>query len=239
MNGIREMRWLMAGALVLVGALQPLSAGAAAARDGGAADPRLQAMVQRLSLERNQLQQQLRTAEAELSERDGELDEAKAGARKLTGELAGTNRELQAERLRSEALAAQNVELRERLTTLGDRFRSLAETLQAAEQTNDVLTSASQDYAERVAVCETNNENLYTIVGEIADQYGKRGLFRSLREREPFLRLKRTQVENMLEEYRALADDMRLKYDLDGTAAAAAAAATPTSNCSHSETDVS
>lgn len=204
---------LVMGCFCLTAVMSAVNGWAATARgESGAVDSQARMMLQRLTQENAKLKEDVRaktaeldTLESELAESQGLVDDNSAKAKQLSGQLV---RETQ----RSAALADQNELLRERLGELSNRFKSLAETLRVSEERGATLQSLSQDFEVRVAMCESNNENLYTVVQELADRYERRGFFRAIREREPFLQLKRAEVENLMTEYRQIAEDMRLKF---------------------------
>ena len=200
---------------ILCGLLLPSLALGAAARAPaqGQADARLQMLVQQLTAEKTALNAEKSRLQKELDELKDEVDKLKKGSAKTNKSLKATKTTLAVAEQRSEALENQNGELRRRFDLLADRFRELQETLATVESQRNEMTSMAADYDERVVVCERNNENLYTIVNELTDAYASKGFLRSLREREPFLKLKRTQVQNMLDEYQYLAEEMRLNYE--------------------------
>jgi len=209
------MSRLLTLAVLIVFAWSPLANGASAREASGGADARLQSLVQQLTMERASLQAE----KGRLAEENESLETM---VKKLEGELADERNarkqadgELGAEKARSGAYEQQNEQLRDRLQELADRYRELAEVLAKIESQRDDLVALAQDYDARVVVCERNNEDLYTIVNELIAAYQDKGVFRTLMEKEPFTQLKRVQVENMMDEYRYLAEDMRLKFDLD------------------------
>ena len=204
---------LILGCLLLVPVLPAVNGWAATARgESGAVDSQTRMMLQRLTVENSRLKgevqalsTELTTLESELKESQGLVDENSTKAKQLAGQLGRETR-------RSAALTDQNDLLRDRLVELSDRFKSLAETLRISEERGATLQALSQDFEVRVAKCESNNENLYKVVHELADRYERRGFFKAIREREPFLQLKRAEVENLMSEYRQIAEDMRLKF---------------------------
>jgi len=215
------MRHLCSLVLLFAFIWPTLSYGASAREGSGEADARLQALVQQLTVERAALQ-------AENGRLEGEKEDLEESVEKLEKALAAERKELKktegqfgAEKMRSDAFEQQNGQLRDRLQELADRYRELAEVLSQVESQRDELIALAQDYDARVVLCERNNDNLYTVVDELISAYKNKGVFRTLLEKEPFTQLKRVQVENMMDEYRYLAEDMRLKFEGGGESGAA------------------
>ena len=99
-----------------------------------------------------------------------------------------------------------------RLETLAERYRELAEIAKGIEGERDTYIALAGEYDVRTAQCESNNDALYTIAMEVIESYEKKGFFKILAQREPITGLKKVQIENLMDDYRQLADEMRLSY---------------------------
>jgi len=178
-------------------------------------DARLQALVQQLSTENAQLTQSNSDLQQRLEDVTSERDELKEEKAKQARELQARQREIAVASAEKGNLADQNETLRDRLEQLVGRYRELADLLKTMQQERDTLASMAEDYDERVVGCEENNEALYTIALELIDKYENKGFLRTLLQNEPVTGLQRTRIENMMDEYRYLAEEMRLEYGVE------------------------
>jgi hypothetical protein len=75
-------------------------------------------------------------------------------------------------------------------------------------------------------VCSQRNNDLYKVNTEVLDRYEHEGAFGHMARAEPFTRLKRTQIENLVDEYRQRAEELELRQS-KGSAVATAPQPTP------------
>jgi hypothetical protein len=108
--------------------------------------------------------------------------------------------------------AEQNLaQSKQRMTELVDRFRDTLKNLKETETDRGI---ARKELAERNAafdVCAEKNFQLYDINREILDRYEHVGLFTKASAVEPFTRVTRTRIENLVDEYRTRAEELRVK----------------------------
>lgn len=64
------------------------------------------------------------------------------------------------------------------------------------------LQSSGRQGAAALAVCEEKNGALVGVATELMEKYRDVGFWEALKRREPFTRVRRVEVENLLEEYR-------------------------------------
>ena len=67
-------------------------------------------------------------------------------------------------------------------------------------------------------VCATNNVKLYHASLEMLDLYQKKGVADALQQDEPFIQLKRVQLENLVQDYKFKVEDLRVENKSDAKA---------------------
>ncbi len=183
----------------------------AARREGGGDTARLQMMLQQLNTEKTNLAAANAKLKAELEKTKKELEVAVQERNAGTQKLGRSSQDLVNTQAKADALQRGFDTLKSRFDQLVDQFRSTVATLKELEQERDRLASHVVDYDVRVKACERNNEALYKADLELIDLYESKGVFASLMQREPVTKLKRVQIENLMDQYRQLAQDMQLK----------------------------
>jgi len=177
----------------------------------GNADARVAQQLQQLTSEKVALQ-------AENNKLKQELEQVKAQLQKsasATKELETRNRALQSastNRASSDQQSEAQLErTRGQLQELVTKFRETAQTLRDVE--TDRATAKSQLAAKEreFKVCVDRNAALYQLNDEVLDRMEDRGFWSQLAEREPFTKLKRTQLENLIDDYRYRVDELRVE----------------------------
>lgn len=178
---------------------------------GGGESQKLMQQYQQLAAERTSLQAQvaqqkkdLDAAKADLVAMQKERDQLKARAGVATAAVARAQGEKQA--------AEQSVEQsKQRTAELVTRYRELAQTLKETEldrnKARGELTARNTVYD----TCAQNNLQLYEITGQVLDRYEHVGLFSKAGAVEPFTKVTRTRIENLVDDYRARAEELRVK----------------------------
>jgi chromosome segregation ATPase len=200
---------LLAAALCLAGAAQ-----AQTERSGGGETQRFMQQYQQVSAEKTTLQVQvtqmkkdLDAAQAELATVKKERDALKARAGNATAAAAE-----QARLTASKETAEKNLEqYKQRMTELVARFRETAGNLRDTETDRTKLRQDLQARNQAFDQCAENNLKLYEINGEILDHYEHVGLFTKVSAGEPFTKITRNRLENLVDEYRARALELRVK----------------------------
>ena len=178
---------------------------------GGGESQKLMQQYQQLAAERTSLQAQvaqqkkdLDAAKADLVAMQKERDQLKARAGVATAAVARAQGEKQA--------AEQSVEQsKQRTAEVVTRYRELAQTLKETEldrnKARGELTARNTVYD----TCAQNNLQLYEITGQVLDRYEHVGLFSKAGAVEPFTKVTRTRIENLVDDYRARAEELRVK----------------------------
>jgi hypothetical protein len=112
----------------------------------------------------------------------------------------------------SQAATEKNLDqYKQRLTELVAKFRELAANLRDAESDRNTLRA---DLGKRDAAyqgCAKDNVQLYDLATQVLDRYEHVGPFTKVSAEEPFTRITRTRLDNIADEYREQAQQLRLK----------------------------
>jgi len=195
---------VVAGLLLAQGAAQ-----AQTQRSGGGEAQKFMQQYQQIAAEKTALQ--------------GQLDQAKKDLEQAKAELAGVKKERDQLKLQSgsaaQADAARaaaektNEQYKERLNDIVGRFRDMAQNLKTVERERD---AAQQQLTARNAAfdrCADDNTQLADISSDVLDRYAHAARSAASNPLEPFTRLTRTRIENLVDEYRARAQELRVKAD--------------------------
>lgn len=177
----------------------------------GNADARVAQQLQQLSSEKVALQ-------AENNKLKQELEQVKAQLQKsasATKDLENRNKVLQASAGRGVANSQQTEEQLERsraqMQELVTKFRETAQTLRDVEVERATVKSQLAAKEREFKVCVDRNVGLYELNKEVLNRMEDRGFWSQVSEREPFTRIKRTQLENLIDDYRYRVEELRLE----------------------------
>jgi chromosome segregation ATPase len=147
-----------------------------------------------------------------------DLDEAKSA-------LAAVKKERDALKLQvgsAAAAAAQSVaakqateksldQYKQRMTELVARFKETATNLKDVESDRNKLQNDLKERASAYDKCAEDNLGLFEINADLLDRYEHVGLFTKVSASEPFTKITRTRIENLVDEYRARALELKVK----------------------------
>lgn len=177
----------------------------------GNADARVAQQLQQLTSERATLQAENVRLKQELEQIKAQLQKSETTAKTLQtrtraleqtagrGDVANQQTEEQLERTRGQ------------LQELVGKFRETAQTLRDVEIERDGVKGQVIAKERELKTCVDRNAGLYNLNTEVLDRMENRGFWSGLTEREPFTRLKRVELENMIDDYRYRADELRLE----------------------------
>jgi chromosome segregation ATPase len=195
--------------LVLLG----IAGGAAAQveRSGGGESQRIMQQYQQLAAERTTLQadnarlkKDLDAAKADLAAMKKERDAAKAqiGAAQTAVSQAKSSKEG----------VDKSLEVtKQRFTELIGKYRELAQNMKDVETERGQLHTQLAASNRAFDGCAEDNLQLFEINSEVLDRYEHTGLFTRVSASEPFTRVTRTRMENLVVEYRERAEQLRVK----------------------------
>jgi chromosome segregation ATPase len=181
-----------------------------AQRSGGEAQKFMQ-QYQQLAGEKTALQTQVGQLQKDLDAQKSELAAVKKerdALKEHAGVPAAAVTQLTASRDAAEKSLEQN---KQRMTELVGRFREMAATLKDVETDRAKLRKDLDERNSAFDKCAVDNEQLYEINGEILNRYEHVGLFTKVNASDPFIRTTRTRLENLADEYRTRAEELRVK----------------------------
>ena len=191
----------------------------------GNADARVAQQLQQLANEKVALQSENNKLKQELEQAKAQLQKSASTAK----DLEKRNSVLQASAGRGESNSRQTEEQLERsraqLQELVTKFRETAQTLRDVETERASFKSQLAARERDYKVCVDRNVGLYEVNHEILGRMEERGFWSKVAEREPFTRLKRTQIENLIDDYRYRVEELRLEKQQQAQAPSPAKAA--------------
>jgi chromosome segregation ATPase len=195
---------------VLLLAMPP--ADAQVERSGGGQAQKFMQQYQQMAAEKTALQAQVTQMKKDLDTANAALADMKRERDALKARPAGPSPAIVAQLTTSKDAAEKNLEqYKQRMGELVARFRETATNLKDVEADRSKIT---RELGERNAAfdkCAENNLQLYEINGEILDRYNHVGLFTKVSAAEPFTKITRTRLDNLVVEYRARAEELRTK----------------------------
>jgi chromosome segregation ATPase len=193
----------LCGALLLAGAIPAVAQTTRAAPANNQAVQQLQ----QLASERTQLQGEVSKLKAELEavrkERDSFKTAQEGNARRSRGAEAELAR-AQADKARVDGDLAREKQRVEELVT---RFREATGGMREVEVDRATKTQQLAQREQELKVCSDRNSKLYALNGEVLASMEQQGFWTAVMRREPFLQLKRVQLENLADQYREAAQD--------------------------------
>lgn len=193
-----------------VAAALPMAASAQTARSGGGANPQQLMQLQQLANEKTTLQAENAKLKGELEKASKERDSLKATQDAAAHRSRGAEAELAktaADKARLEGELAQE---RSRVQELVNRLRDTATTLKDVEVRAATSSQALVVRDQELKTCVDRNQKLFALNDEVLKRFEDQGFWSAIAKREPFTRLKRTQLENLADGYRDSAKDLRL-----------------------------
>ncbi len=219
-------------AVVLVSCF--LATGAAWAqtqRSGGGETQRFMQQYQQMAAEKTALQ-------AQLAQMKKDLDASKSDLAALTKERdalktqahAGVPPAAVAQLRASKEAAERNLEqYKQRTSELVNKFRDMAGTLKDVEADRNTLSATLAQRNAAFDKCASDNLQLFELTNEVLDRYEHVGLFTRVSVAEPFTKITRTRIENLAQEYRERALQLREKKPAAPASTTPSQATTPAS----------
>jgi cell division septum initiation protein DivIVA len=177
----------------------------------GDTNARAMQQLQQLTVERTQLKADNDKLKQELESLKKELtaatkDQSSLQQRLKSAELAAA---------RDSASTQQNTEtlekLRGQMQELVGRFRETATTLKEVEGDRNTARGQLQLRERELNTCVERNVGLFDLNTQALDRLEHKGVWNSLTEKEPFTRIQRTRLENLIDDYRERAAALRLE----------------------------
>jgi len=208
------MRSIARVCLVLAFAAAALPLRAQVQRSGGGESQKIMQQYQQIAAEKTALQAQLSQMKTELDAAKTELASAKKERDALKAHVeTGAAAAAAALRLSSEKEAAEKSaeQNKQRLNELVARFRETATNLKDVEADRNKLRNELADRSTAYDKCAEANLSLFEVTSELLNRYEHIGPFTKISSAEPFTRITRTRIDNLVDEYRERALELRVK----------------------------
>jgi chromosome segregation ATPase len=185
---------------------------AQSARSGGGGEAqKFMQQYQQLAAEKTALQAQaaqmkkdLDAAKADLAAMKKERDALKARSGGSAGAVA--------QAVSAKQAAEQSLEQsKQRINELVGQFRETARNLKEVETDRNKARKALDERNAAFDGCAENNLQLYEISEDVLKRYERVGPFTKISAAEPFTKLTRTRIENLVGDYRQRALELRVK----------------------------
>ena len=179
-------------------------------RSGGESQKMMQ-QYQQLAAEKTALQEQLAQAKKDLdaAKAEGAAAKKERDALKSRAELSsGAVAQANASKQSTEKSLEQ---YKERMNELVARFRETAQTLKVTETDRSSLQTQLTERNVAFDTCAEKNLQLYEISKEVLSRYEHVGLFTKASAGEPFTQITRARIDNLVDDYRERAQELRVK----------------------------
>jgi chaperonin cofactor prefoldin len=180
-------------------------------RSGGGEVQKFMQQYQQVAAEKTTLQAQLAQMKKDLDAANAELAVVKK-ERDAAKSHVGVSPAAITQATGAKEAAERNLEQsKQRMTELIGRFRETATNLKDVEADRTKLRKDLSERNSALDTCIADNMQLYEITGEVLDRYQHVGLFTKVSAAEPFTQITRTRIDNLVEEYRERARELRVK----------------------------
>ncbi len=190
-----------------------LGAQAQTARSGGADNAKALQQMQQLASERTALQ----TDNAKLKD---QVDDLKKKLDKVTSENSGLVARQKSLAAEGSSAAASSMQLtesleksRRQMQDLITHFRETAQNLKVVETDRNELQARLESKERDYKTCVDRNAGLYEINLETLNRLERRGFWSRAADSEPFTQISRVKLENLVDDYRARVEELRLGRD--------------------------
>lgn len=180
------------------------------ARDGGSGNAQLLQQMQQLASERTALQAENARMKRELAEMIKQRDALQAAAPKLLERANAADRALQLTTAERGNLESELTQTKTRMQELVARFRETAQALRDVETERASFKQSLTEANQQLVACNDKNAALFALNGEVLTKLEDQGFWSRASRAEPFTRIKRTQLENLVDEYAARAQEQRI-----------------------------
>lgn len=217
-----EPSWSIAAiALALTVATLPETVIAQTARGGGNTSAQLMQQMQQLASDRTSLQAENARIKKDLAEITQERDTLKS-ARANLEQRARSGEAAFARNTQDRAAAeSETGKLKERMQELITKFRETAQTLKDVETERSAFKQSLASRDAELNQCVERNVALYKLNGEVIARLENHGVWSRVASAEPFTRIKRTQLENLIEDYKYRAAEQQATTPASTTASSA------------------
>jgi DNA repair exonuclease SbcCD ATPase subunit len=187
----------------------------------GSADARVMQQMQQMTAERAQLQAENAKLKEDLEQARKDLSKATADKGALEHKVRAGAANANRDEVAAQQAQAELERVRTQMQELVTKFRETAQNLREVEGGRATAQSQLKTQERELKTCIDRNAGLYNLNAEVLDRMSSRGFWSAVGEREPFTKVKRVQLENLIEDYKYRADELRLEQQQAQTKAAA------------------
>jgi chromosome segregation ATPase len=180
-------------------------------RSGGGEAQKFMQQYQQLAAEKTALQAQVAQMKKDLDAAHTELAAVKK-ERDVAKAHTGVSPTAVAQAIGAKETALRNLDQsKQRMSELVVRFREMATNLKDVEADRSTLRRELGERNSAFDKCAEDNLQLFELSSDILKRYEHVGMFTKVSAAEPFTRITRTRLENLVDEYRIKAQDLRVK----------------------------
>ena len=178
---------------------------------GGAANAQLMMQYQQADAERTQLKSENTKLKKDLDDLKKQLD---AAGKQAAASKAGVSRDaaqLAAAQAANDRGAKDLADSKAKMQELVGKFRETITQMRGVESERTQLQQQLAQSKTALDQCADRNYSLYQVDNEVLDRYAHEGALSHMANAEPFTRIKRTQIDNLVLEYKERAEELRMK----------------------------
>ena len=178
---------------------------------GGAANAQLMMQYQQADAERTQLKSENTKLKKDLDDLKKQFD---AASKQVVASKAGVSRDaaqLAAAQAANDRSAKDLADSKGKMQELVGKFRETITQMRGIEAERSQLQQQLAQSKTAFDQCAERNYSLYQVDNEVLDRYAHEGAFSHMASAEPFTRIKRTQIDNLVLEYKERAEELRMK----------------------------
>jgi len=195
---------------VLLALLATSAVHAQTERSGGEAQKFMQ-QYQQLAAEKTAMQGQMAQMKKDLDAAQAEVAAVKKERDALKAHAGGSAAAVTQVTASRDAAEKSLEQYKQRLAELVTRFREMATNLRDVEADRTQLHKTLDERDTAFDKCAENNQQLYELNLDILNRYEHVGLFTKVSSIEPFTRITRTRLDNLVVETRERAEALRVK----------------------------
>lgn len=182
---------------------------------GGSEAQKFMQQYQQIAAEKTALQGQLAQSKKDLEAANAQIAQLNAQMKKERDAAkahVGVSPALLAQATTGKETAERNLEKSKQQTAeVVTKFREMAGNLREVEADRTKLRDEMTKRNTAFDSCAANNQQLYDLLTESLDRYEHVGAFTRVSASEPFTRITRTRMENLVLETRQRAEQLRVK----------------------------
>ncbi len=192
------------------------------ARSGGtsSANTQLLQQMQQLASERTALQADNDKLKKHVDDLTKELDSLKKAQGAVDQRAKESAAALAQSKTQRDTTEEQLKQTKDKLEQLVAKFRETAQSLRETEADRTTVKQTLSTRDHELKVCIDRNLGLYKINEEALTMLDKQTFWSRAASSEPFTKLKRIQMENLIDDYKARAQDQRVTPPADQGSAA-------------------